>query len=434
MLFCDGEQGAEIYSAAADRDQASIVFGIAASMVRRNDGLTKRCRVLDTTKRIVFPATENVYRAIAADVAGSHGYNASCVIIDELHTQRNRELFDVLQTSMGARLQPLFISITTAGWDRHSICWLTHQHAEKVRDGSLDDPQFLPVIYSAPDDADWTSPKVWRNANPNLNVSVSESFLATECKRAIESPGYANTFRRLYCNQWTESVSRWLPLDRWRKQCGGALPDLTGRECWGGLDLSSTTDVSALVLAFPIDDSVYVLPYFWIPAEKAIEREKRDRVPYRLWRDNGLLTMTDGNVIDYTFIRHRILALAEQYSIKEIAFDRYNSTEIITHLTNEGLAMIDYGQGFVSMSAPSKELERRVIEGTLRHGDNPVLTWMASNSAVKTDPAGNIKPVKPDHQGAARIDGIVALVMALGRMIVRQDQSSIYDDRGIFVL
>lgn len=432
--FCDNEAGGEIYSAAADRDQASIVFGIAASMIRRNPALAKRCRVLDTTKRIVVPRTETVYRAIAADAAGSHGYNSSCVIFDELHCQTNRELFDVLQTSMGARQQPLFISITTAGWDRHSICYLQHQHAAKVRDGDLDDPTFLPVLYGADDTDDWTSPKVWHKANPNLGISISEEFLRDECKRAVESPTYANSFRRLYLNQWTEQEQRWLPMDRWRKQCAGPLPDLANVDAWGGLDLSSTTDLTAFVLAFPHSDgNVYVRAWHWIPEARAIEREKRDRVPYRLWRDQGLIEMTPGNCVDYSFIRQRIKELAQQYWVRQIAYDRYNATQLVIELQDDGMQMIEMGQGFVSLNAPSKELERLVIEGRLRHGSNAVLTWEAGNTMVKTDAAGNIKPVKPDHQSAARIDGIVALVMALGLCNVAE-AGCVYDDRGLIVL
>lgn len=430
-LFCDREQGAEIYSAASDRDQASLVFNVAAAMVRKNAKLKGRCKILDSVKRIVLG--DSFYRAIAANAAGSHGYNSHCVVYDELHAAANRELYDVLKTSMGARPQPLFVIITTAGFDRKSICYEQYDYACKVRDAVIDDPTFLPVIYEAEDDDDWTDPKIWRKANPNLGVSISEDFLASECRTALQLPSYANTFRRLYLNQWTESDVRWLSLEAWNR-CGGKLPDLAGRECWGGLDLSSTTDLASLLLVFPLMEEgklvrLAIKAFAWCPRERAVEREKRDRVPYTQWIRDTHLRATEGDVIDYDVIRRDINQLGEIYNIREIGVDRWNAQQIVTQLAGDGFNMVMVGQGFASMSGPSKELEKLIIGGQLLHDGDPVTRWAAMNVSIESDAAGNIKPSKA--KSTERIDPIVALVMAVGRYTVgEQDAGSPYDERG----
>ncbi len=278
LLFADGEAGAEVYGAACDRDQASIVFRTAADMVRQSPMLSRMCKIIDSTKRIIYK--NSFYRVIAADAAGSHGFNASGIIFDELHTQPNRDLWDVLLSSTGkaSRRHPLLFAITTAGFDRNSICWEQHEYAEKVLAGVIKDPSFFAYIAKAGDDEDWTDPATWRKANPGLGPMVKEDYLAAECKRAQETPAYENTFRRLHLNQWTRQETRWLPLHKW-DECGGAIDveGLKGKPCYAGLDLASTTDIAALVLVFPQtdDDGVTtydVLPFFWIPEEAMRER------------------------------------------------------------------------------------------------------------------------------------------------------------------
>lgn len=431
FLGCDKEQGAECYLAASDRDQASLVFEIMAGMIRKSPYLKKKFRVLDSRKRILYPQTNSFISAIAADAASAHGYNSHFICFDELHAQPNRELFDVLQTSTGSRHQPFFLSITTAGHDKHSICWLEHEYAEKVRDGVIHDPHYLPVIFGASVEDAWTEKETWQKANPCFGVAITEDYLAKECKKAQEQPSYENTFKRLHLNIWTEQETRWLKMAD-VEECLQPLPDLKKKECWAGLDLSSTLDLSSLVLAFPIEEKVFLLPYFWIPENNAEYKERKDKVPYRLWAkdDKCNLCMTRGNVIDYRYIEAKVLELAELYSIQEIRFDRYNATEIVQNLSDAGVNMVQMGQGFVSMSAPSKELEKRVIEHSLIF-DNPVLKWQASHVSVATDPAGNIKPVKPEHQDSKRIDGIVAAVMALSGVMSRQKLTQSYRVLGI---
>jgi len=418
LLFSDGEPGAEIYSAAADRLQAAIVFDAAKSMVEASPKLRSKCKIYK--REIVVEKTGSVYRVLSADAATKHGLNAHGIIFDELHAQANRELWDVLATSTGARRQPMTLAITTAGYDRHSICYEVHDYARKVADGVVTDDTFLPVVYAASAEDDWTLPATWKKANPSLGATIKLDYLDGECKRAREVPGYENTFKRLHLNIWTEQATRWLPMEAW-DECGGVVDatTLAGRSCYAGFDLSTTTDLTALVLLFPPEsegEKFKVLPHFWIPGESLEKRVRRDHVPYDVWARDGLVEVTDGNVTDYDTIRHRIRELAETYRIQEIAYDRWNSSQIVTQLQEDGANMVPIGQGWQSMSAPSRELEKLVLGREFEHGGNPVLRWMAANVAIKTDPAGNIKPDK--ERSTERIDGIVALVMAISRASV----------------
>lgn len=423
MLFGDGEPGAEVYSAAVDRDQASLVFGVAAEMVRNDPELLAMCDVVDSRKTIVHRPSGSIYRAIPAEAAGRHGYNASAVIYDELHAAPNRDLYDVLTTSTGARRQPLVFVITTAGWDRNSICWELHDFAVKVREGIIDDPSFLPVLYAAPDDADWLDEAVWHAANPALGDFRSLDEMRIAALRAKEVPGQQNAFRRLYLCQWTEQADRWLDMTVWDENGAPVSADaLRGRECFAGLDLSSTKDISALELYFPDEDEGggEVLSYFWVPEDNMRTRSIRDRVPYETWERDGYITATDGNVVNYDEIRRAINELATLYNIREVAIDRWNSTQLQTQLMDDGFTVVPFGQGFASMTAPTKELERLVLERRLHHGGNPVLRWMASNVAVRQDPAGNLKIDKA--KSTERVDGMVALAMAVGRAMVAQEE------------
>ena len=336
---------------------------------------------------------------------------------------------------MGKRKQPLMIMITTAGFDRNSICWEQHEYARQVRDGLIDDQTYYPAIWSADPDDDWTSPAIWAKANPNYGVSVREGDLRQECVYALSSPAYQNTFRRLYLNQWTQQENRWLDMQAW-DACSQALPDLTGRPCYAGLDLSTTTDIAAVVLAFPpqIDgEPLWLLPTFWIPAEAMQERVRRDRVPYDAWARDGLIIATPGNVIDYGRVQATIEDLGQIYNIKEVAFDRWGATQISQNLTGAGFTMAEMGQGFASMSAPSKEFLRLILSKGLAHGGNPVLRWMADNVTAETDAAGNVKPSKAKSR--QKIDGVVASIMALDRATRNQGaEESVYEKRGIRTL
>ncbi len=426
LLECDGEGGAEIYSAAAERDQAAICFELAKSMVLQCPTLAGVTGVFRTS----LTYKDSSYKAISADANTKHGYNPHAVLFDELHAQPNRDLVDVLTTGMGARSQPLMEFMTTADYGRESICNEIYEYACKVRDGIIDDQGFLPAIYEALATDDWTDPKVWAKANPNLGVSVKLAYLAEQCQKAKDTPGYENTFKRLHLNIVTEQANRWLSMDKWDACAAFTFTDedLKGRRCFAGLDLASKIDIAALVLVFPMDDGSYrVRPYFWIPSDGAKKREDRDRVPYTVWARESHLTMTTGDVIDYDAIRLAIGELAKVYDIREVAVDMWNATQIATQLGGDGIEMVPFGQGYKSMSEPSKELEKLVIGGKWHHNGNPVLRWMASNVAAEGDAAGNIKPSK--KHSTEKIDGIVASVMALGRAIVQDpnDGKSVYD-------
>jgi phage terminase large subunit-like protein len=410
-LMFDGEPGAEIYSCAADRDQARLVFEMAKVCVENSPKLRGRLRVFRNS--IVREDTHTTYKALSAEAFTKHGLNAHGVIFDELHAQPNRELVDVMATSMGARRQPLLVYITTAGYDRRSVCWEIWKYAEAVAAGSIKDDSFLPAIYAAPIKADWKDEKVWARANPNLGVSVKLDFLRTECQRAVELPAYENTFRQLYLNQWTEQDVRWLRNDQWASGNSACPVSLAGRECWAGLDLATTYDTTALVLVFPLDEGRYwVQPHFWIPEENMRDRVRRDKVPYDVWAKQGHLTLTPGNVTDFDQVRSDINEIAKRYAIKQIAIDRWNATQLANQLQGDGLSVVGFGQGYGSISPAAKQLESAVVSGKLLHGGHPVLAWQAGNVAIQRDHNGNIKPSKA--KSTERIDGIVALVMALG--------------------
>jgi phage terminase large subunit-like protein len=443
LLFADGEQGAEIYSAAADTDQAAIVFGVAKGMVEQDPDLSSVSEAFRRT--IVYKS--NAYNVLSADAPTKHGKNSHGILFDELHAQPNRELYDVLKTSTGSRRSPLLIMFTTAGFDRHSICWEVHEYAQKVIDGTVNDPAFLPIIFCAGETDDWTSPNIWKKANPNLGVSIKEDYLAAECEKAKVTPAYENTFKRLHLNIWTQQDVRWLQMTEWDACAAPPVnyDELRGRRCFGGLDLASTTDIAALALIFPPkteNDRFIVLPFFWIPEESMHARVLRDRVPYDVWQREGFLEATPGNSIDYRYIMLRLGRCRVDFDFKALAFDRWGSTQITTTLCDEYGFTSDekeaanfrkpmlwqFGQGFSSMTGPTKELLNYILARKITHGGNPVLRWMANNVVVKQDPAGNIKPDK--GKSIEKIDGIVSTIMAL-ELAIRHgnEKGSIYNDR-----
>lgn len=414
-LLADGEVGAEVYSAAADRDQAGLVFGVAAQMVRNDPELDGACYIVESQKRIIHRATGSVYRAISAEAYSKHGFNASMVIYDELHAAPSRELYDVLSTSMGARKQPLLLAISTAGYDRHSILWELYQHAKKVQEHPALDPSFLPIIYEAPSDADWTSEKVWKQANPALGDFRSLEDMRILCQRAKEIPAQENNFRRLYLNQWTEQASRWMPMPTW-DACRTVLRPLAGRRCYVGMDLSSTGDLTALVAVFPDDDGFDVLVQCYVPADRIRQRVLRDRVPYDQWIRDGKITGIPGPTVDYEIIRATILEWRTQYDVQAIAYDPWNATDLVSRLEKQDgvTCLAPIRQTFAGLSAGTKSLEKAILSKQLRHDGHPVLRWCVSNVAVDSDPAGNLKPSKT--ASTERIDAVLALVMAVDVM------------------
>lgn len=431
MLFADRERGAEIYAAAGDRNQAGIVFEIAKGMIANNVELSSRGKVFRNS--ITNESKGNFFQAISSDSKTKHGFNANCIIFDELHTQPNRDLWDTLTTSTGARREPLTIAITTAGYDRQSICYELYNYAKRVLDKSISDESFYPVIYEAEAEDDITLESTWKKANPNYGISLRKDYMERESKRAIELPSYQNTFKRLMLNIWTESQTKWIGHDEWM-ECHQEFDysTLEGKECWGGLDLASTRDLSAFVLVFNVNGKFIVRPYIFIPKENAKKRSDRDGVNYVEWLRDGHVFGTEGDVQDYHFIRAKINELSKKYRIQAICYDRWNASQIVIDLQNDGANLDPFGQGFVSMSMPTKALEVEIIAKNIIHDNNPCLNWCLSNITIQEDPAGNIKPNK--SKSVDRIDPIVALIMALGGYYSEDDGTSVYDERDLLVL
>ncbi len=462
LLTCgDGEERAEVYGCAADRQQAAIVFDVAADMVRMCPALSKRVKILASQKRLIYTPTNSFYQVLSAEAYSKHGFNIHGVVFDELHTQPNRKLFDVMTKGSGdARMQPLYFLITTAGTDTHSICYETHQKAKDIIEGRKIDPTFYPVIYGADESDDWTDPKVWKKANPSLDITVGIDKVKAACESAKQNPGEENAFRQLRLNQWVKQAVRWMPMEKWDK-CAFAVDEdeLEGRVCYGGLDLSSTTDITTFVLVFPPslggaasvprlgdgfatsccppldeDDKYIILPYFWIPEDNLTLRVNRDHVPYDVWERQGYLQTTEGNVVHYGFIEQFIERLGERFNIREIAFDRWGAVQMVQNLEGMGFTVVPFGQGFKDMSPPTKELMKLVLEQKIAHGGHPVLRWNMDNIYIRTDPAGNIKADK--EKSTEKIDGAVATIMALDRAIRcgNDHGASVYDERGILFI
>ncbi len=438
LLYANNEPSAEVYGAAADRQQASIVFDVAKQMVEMSPALMKRSKLMGATKRIVNYGNAGYYQVLSAEVGGKHGFSVSGLVFDEIHTQPNRQLYDVLtKGSSDARQNPLHFIITTAGNDRHSIAYELHTKAVDILEGRRVDPTFYPVVYGLKDDEDWEDEANWYKVNPSLGYTVDVERLRDAYREAKQNPADEITFKWLRCNMWVSSTVAWIPDAIYMRGNESIdMASLEGRDCYAGLDLSSTGDITALVLIFPPrdeDEKFVLLPYFWIPEETIPKRVKANSVPYDIWEKQGYIMSTEGNVIHYDFIEKFIMDLSEKYHILEIAVDRWNATHVIQNLEDNGLTMVPFGQGFASMSAPTKEFYRLLMEGKIIHGGHPVMRWMAGNVVVDTDPAGNIKVTKAKSK--EKIDGIVAAIMALDRAVRHESEGrSVYDTRGIILI
>jgi phage terminase large subunit-like protein len=426
LLYADDEGGAEIVSAASSADQAAIIYDTARSMVERSEALRDMTMVYRRELRV--PALGASYRVISAEAGTAHGLNLHGAIIDELHVWPERDLYDALVTSTGARTQPLIFIATTAGDREHSICAEVHRHAEQVRDGLVEDPQLLPVIYAAPEEADWQDEAVWRACNPALGTFRSLEEMQAAARQARDVPGREASFRRLYLNQWgTAAAARWLDLNAW-DACAVVSPGGTTRRAILGLDLSTTTDLTALVILVPDDDGGYaVRAEFWCPSDHIAERSRRDRVPYALWAEQGYLTPTQGNVIDYSVIEARLHALMAEYDVAELGIDPWNAKGFVAKLQQDGVPAVEVAQTMANLTSASKELEKLVLSGMLHHDGNPVLRWCVSNAVADVDGNGNLKPSK--KRSHERIDGVSALVTGLARALVASP-GSVYNTRG----
>lgn len=442
-LVFEEESAAEVYSAASTRDQASIIFRTAAKMVRMDPVLSKMLRIIDSTKTIYLrDDPSSFYRAISADADIQDGMNPYFVIFDELHRQRNRDLWDVITFGFGARRNQLMVALTTAGViGKSPICEEQHNYARRILDGTIKDPSYYPVIFGMPDKADWThigndgkdgKPRSgWYGANPALGDFLSFERIKKEFDSAIELPTKQNSFRRFRLNQWVGQETRFIPMEYWNgPKCSAPFNPkmLAGAECFGGLDMSTTRDLTAFALIFPKDPLLYALVYIFVPGHELNERARRDRVPFDVWASQGSIHITPGNQVDYSYVRKTIHDCAKLYNIREVGYDRWNATQLVQELRDEGLEMVPIGQGFQSMNVPCSELLARVKGETFRHGGHEPIGWMADCMAVRQDPAGNIKPSKPDRATSSkRIDGMVAILNAMAREVVDEASQSIYN-------
>ncbi|MCG7985658.1 MAG: terminase large subunit [Candidatus Thiodiazotropha lotti] len=435
-LLGDSEKGGQVYSAAADRHQASLVFNAACMMIRNDPELGAILNIVDSQKRIVHHQSGSFYQALSSESKSKHGFSASFIIYDEMAQAPNRQLWDVLTSSMGARAQPLTVVISTMSPDKYSIMYEQYDYALKVREGIIEDETFVPIIYQAPEDADIWDEQVWSACNPALGDFRSLEEMRVFAERAKRIPAAEAAFRNLYLNQLVDAEQRFLSSTDWMACKESIDPDaLRGRKCWGGLDLSSTTDLTALVLVFPMEDgSMKVLCWFWVPGERLQDRADRDRVPYPVWRDKDYIIATPGRAIDKDYIVHVLGEIAVKYDIQGIAYDRWRIDELLKQLKDESIEieMYPWGQGFKDMGPAVDSLETAIVNKTLRH-DSPVLDWMASNAVVVSDPAGARKIAK--DKSYEKVDGIVALAMALGLYLREPPRlESVYSERGILTI
>lgn len=451
MLLGDGESGAEVFTAAVDKDQASVIFNEAANMAEQSPELMRHLDVRRSVYRIAFQATYSYLQALSADVKSKEGKNASCVVTDELHAHKSHEMFSVLRYAGALRSQPLNISISTAGDNKTSIGYEQYEYAKRVllgpSQGGIVDTSYFALVYEAPEDADWTQPATWELANPSWGKMIRAEEMAEVCQEARNSPRLINKFRRYRLNQWVEGPDRWLSDEDWAKGSGPIdWRQFIGRPCYPGLDHARRHDIAAAVAVFPsfVGDAsgvggqwhFFLKPYFWIPKDIAAEKEAKDRVPYRLWASQGMVTLTPGDLIDDTYIRETLRGeVRSTYQLKAIGFDPNWSQNLCeARLRDEdGIEVIGIRQTFDQLHFPTKEFEEALKDGRIHHGDHPVLSWMARNACIREDATGRY--IVSKSSSTARIDGIAAAIFGFKLAVAhREAKPSYYEDHGVMMI
>ena len=418
LMIADDEPGAEIFSIATKEDQARLVFEDAKMMVKQSPDLSRFVEPLK--KSLVVERSNSFFKPLGADSKTQDGLNVHGNICDEMHAHRDRHLYDVMITGQGSRRQPMNYIITTAGvYDPTSIGWQMHDYAVQILEGTIEDDTFFAYIVGADKDDDWTDPVVWAKANPNLGVSVKRESLEADQVLAANQPSFLNTFLRYHLNIWTNQVDRWIPPDVWTA-CAEPTGAPTG-PCYGAIDLGATRDLTAFVVVWP--ETWDVKAWFWLPEDTVRDRSKNEGVYYDQWVRAGLIDLLPGVTTDLSIVEDRIAKIASSLLIEEIGFDPWRATQMSQNLEQQhGFQMIEMRQIPSVLSEPSIRFEELVFSGQLRHGDNPVLSWMAGNVATYEDSNGNMKPDK--KRSREKIDGIVALIMAIGRASVGVEQGS----------
>jgi phage terminase large subunit-like protein len=413
VLCTDPGHGHELYTAATKRDQAKIVFNDCVQFVKASPKL--RARLQTFVGSINYGERSSTLVPLSADYNNLDGLNVSAAVVDELHAHPSAALYDVITTATGARDSPLVVAITTAGKDAEGVCYREYEYATDLLDGTVEDDGYFAFIAEADPGLSWDDPAAYRQANPNIGVSIREDYLASELERARALPTYRKTYERYHLNRWVQGVeSAWLPVEAWRA-CRDefSLESLRGLPCWGGLDLSSTTDLTALSLISPRGDHLRLVTVYWVPERTILRRSEEDRVPYDVWRDQGWVRTTPGSVIDYDRVVQDIRKLREVVDLRAVAYDNWNAVPVYTKLQEDGLQMVEFVQGLKSFHPPTYDFEKRVLEGSLLHDGNPCTAWQAGHVVVSRDDSGKMRPVKRYGSDRKRIDGIVASIMAL---------------------
>jgi phage terminase large subunit-like protein len=449
FLDIDREGGSEIVGVAWGRKQASLVFDATKEVIKKSPRLNKKCKVFRNT--ITAPdhtGGTKKYHILSKEAGAEDGLNPQLAVIDELHEHKNSNVVEMVEKSMAARKQPLSFIITTAGSDLYGIGHQRHQYGIDVVNGLYEDDNLLVCIYGADKDDDPFDEEVWKKVNPNYGVSVYKEAYEREAAKARGSSASLNSFKRYYLNIWTQSADGWISdvvwqesskyKDKWTLRADIELEviklGLNEYPCYGGLDLSSRSDITAFTLLWDINGQFYSLNWFWLPEDKGTHSADEKNIQYREWVEKGYITETEGNVVDYDFVIHKIKELGEIYDIKSIAYDPYNSQHIAPKLEEVGAELVEFRQGFLSMNAPSKELEAAIMSKRFEHFSNPVLRWMAGNAEVATDPAGNIKIIKDRNRPEKKVDGIISNVMAYGLAIDSSEKGSYLEEGELFII
>lgn len=433
MFLADGEKGPEIYSGATGKKQAKIVFTEAHGMVQNNPDLKKYVDIYTHHLKVKGDSV-SVFEPVSREAGNLDGLNPSCAIIDEYHAHKTSAIYDVFQSALGSRVNPLQLTITTAGFNKGAPCYQFRKTCINVLKGKKKDDSLFIMIYAA-DENDiekWHTQKVWKKVNPSLGVSKSMRYMKNEFTTAKNDVGYQPNFKTKHLNIWNDGETTWIESSKW-DAAAKKLNDyhLKNWQCVGGLDLASTRDITCYGLLFINGDDVFWKPYFFVPEETVSIRSKADGVAYDTWVREGWLLTTPGNVTDYNFIRKFVNMQADKYLLTSSAYDRWNSSQLVSDLISDGATFSPYAQSTAHMNLPTKEVDRKLSNGTLTHDGNPVMSWMISNVEMMTDSAGNIKPDKKKSE--EKIDGVVSLVMAMGEWMTgdeEEQKESVYEKRG----
>lgn len=444
LFLLDEEPSVDVVCAAAEGKQAGLVWRAARTMMQAKPSLASRMKPYQHSivKLVDGEPDGGSFKPISAEAYSKHGDNLHGIVIDELHTQPNRELTDTLVTSTGSRRQPLIFYITTADYVRDSVCNEKHEYAKRVRDGIVSDPEFLPVVYEASREDDWTSPEVWRKANPNYGVSVKEDYFIRQCRKAKDDPAFENTFKRLHLNIQTEAVNRCLNMISWVAAGNGvdprtwrleALARFAGKPCVAGMDFGSSDDLTALVLLFRTGVGKYAaIPWFWLPKMGRHTKDIVQREQYLTWVAQGFIEVTDGAQTEYPAVRRKILELWKVYRFGKLIIDKAMfGNETAVQFKEDGIDVVDFTQSWLNYAAPMKRMKELVVDQAIEHGNNPVLSWMAANLSSKVNDDGQERPVKPEKNSPLKIDGMVALLMALAQDMLQPVKTWAYANRGV---